>query len=33
MHVWEAVDPEPDMIVKRLEVDILPAHTTITVRR
>jgi len=33
MHLWEAVDPQPDMIVKELQVDIMPAHTTVTVRR
>jgi len=33
LFAWEAIDPEPDNIAKELQVDILPAHTTVTLRR
>jgi hypothetical protein len=33
MHLWEAVDPDPDMMVKELQVDRMPPYTTVTVRR
>lgn len=33
MHIWEAVDPEPEKIAKGVEVDIMPPYTTVTVRR
>jgi hypothetical protein len=33
LFVWEGIDPHPDRTVFGMTVGILPAHTTVTLRR
>ena len=33
LHEWETVNPDPGLPITELQVDVLPAHTTVTVRR
>lgn len=32
MFVWEALDPYPGRPIRDVQVDVLPAHTTIKIR-